>query len=442
MKTLLKRICLCGLAAVFIAAPSLRAAINSWVPIEASGTEGAAQLNMATLPATASSTEKLYAAWVESGGPVGASQLRIGVYVPGSPAWWKPVDGGRGINFNASVSAFAPRLVVHQGNLFATWYEYASIGQIRVARYNGADDQPGWTFIDGGMSGGLNFDSRQSATSPRAVSFGGQVVVFWTETAPKSRVAQGAQLRARAYNGIQWTWLDGGTAAGLNVDPMLGVENGVPAVVNSRLYVVFRQSAKTVRGIAGPRQLRVKVHAGGSTWSPADGNRSLNLDPNRDVVTHHSDGDGSALYCAWTESNAAGVRQVRVARYDGSNDSSPSWVRLDGMNPAAGLNYDAGGNASNPGIQSYNGKIYVTWTGLQTSLNRNIRRMCVWDGYQWAWADGGGELSNVHQFPNSHTNSAAFGVYNNHLLLWHREEVPADGGWVYPSTMLVGLETP
>ena len=426
------------------AAPAVRAAVNSWVPSATIGlpTANPKQLTMATLPPTGTSPEKLYAAWVESGGPVGASQLRIAVYVPGSPALWQSVDGGRGINFSASVSAFAPRLVVHQGNLFATWYEHASTGQIRVARYNGTDDQPGWTLIDGGMSGGLNFDGKQSATSPRAISFGGQLVVFWTEAAPKSRIAQGAQLRVRAYNGTQWSWLDGGTAAGLNVDPMLGVENAVPAIVNSRLYVTFRQSTRAARTTTGPRQLRVKVHAGGTTWNLADGNRGLNLDTTRDVPFHHAEADGSTIHCAWTEVNASGVRQLRVARYDGSNDSNPNWVRLDGMNPAAGLNYDAVGSVSNPGIWSHNGQTYVTWSGLQTSLNRRIRRVCVWNGSGWAWADGGAEVSNLHQFPNSHTNSAAIGIYDGQLLLWHEEEVPVNGGAVYSSTTLVGVETP
>lgn len=366
--------------------------------------------------------------------------------VVGSSPTWKQVDNrvngttrspGLGINFDTKVAAFLPRLVVHNGSLYATWYEsVTSGGKIRVSRYNGDDTNPNWTFIDGGTSAGLNFNGKENAVMPNAVSFGGRLVVFWSEGVSSTRTVSGTQLRARAYTGTQWIWLDGGTAAGLNIDPKLAAQAGVPVVVNvpvagnaagqSKLYVSFRQRSST-----GVTQLRVKVYQGGSQWGNlwkvVDGGNGLNLDPTKETTGQNAGGDGNSIYCAWSEVNAAGVRQMRVARYDGSNDNAPGWERLDG-GQAWGLNRNPDAETANPGLQSLNGKIFLHWNeGYLFTANEGTRRVAVWDQNlrEWAWADGGGERSNVHLYDNSYTNAASFGVYAGHLLLFNMELFPS-----------------
>ncbi len=452
MKTLLKRTWLAGLAAVFIAAPTLRAEINKWAPLAPDKpmnfnlTKSMRDPSLVTLPATVTTGEKLYAAWAEHS-PSMILQVRVAVYQDKGtpPPTWKHIDtkvnqisrsAGLGINFDTNAGAWVTRLIVHKGKLYATWYEDGkSVGKIRVCSYNMDDDNPNWTFIDGGSSGGLNFNGRQNAVSPTAVSFGDQLVVFWSEAA-STRTVSGMQLRARAYNGSQWVWLDGGTAAGLNIDPKLGANTGFGVVVQSKLYVSFRQSSST-----GVRQLRVKVYKGGNQWQVVDGGNGLNHDPAKSATGQYACGDGSAIYCAWSEVNAAGVRQMRVARYDGSTDDAlvPGWTRLDGRNPW-GLNYNPAAEAISHGLQSYNGKIYLHWNeGFLFTSNEGSRRVAVWNHTEWAFADGGGPQSNVHLYetPTS-TNAASFGVYGGQLLVFNTELFPNP----QPSLghVLVGME--
>jgi len=224
--------------------------------------------------------------------------------------------------------------------------------------------------------------------------------------------------------------LDGGTAAGLNVNPKLSASAGLPVVVNvagqSKLYVSFRERSST-----GVTQLRVKVYQGGSQWANrwkvVDGGSGLNLDPTKQVTGQYAGGDGNAIYCAWHEVNAAGVRQMRVARYDGSRDDAPVWVQLDG-GQAQGLNYDPSAEVASPGLHSFNGKIYVHWReGYLFDSEESSCRVAVWDQTLgvWDWADGGGERSNVHLYENSYTNGACFGVYGGHLLLFNAELFPS-----------------
>ena len=473
MKTLLKRTGLASLTAACLAAPVLRAEITSWeplapvTPLNASPTKSImASPQLITL--TSGSTEKLYAAWAEQGGASSwTNQIRIAVYqdkIPGVAPRWEPIDyrvNGTtrgptlGINYDPLAAAWFPQLVVHNGSLHATWYEdvpakAGTISRIRVSRYNGDDNSPNWTFIDGNTAGGLNLNASENAIQPVAASYGSQLVVTWAETAAISRKARAQQVRVRAYNGSQWTWLDSGSVAGLNVDPNKSAQPARPVVVNvnaqPKLYVSFREPSST-----GISRLRAKVHQGGSSWKVVDPGSGLNLNANRQVTSQFSGGDGASIFCVWSELNNAGVEQIRASRYDGSNDNAPIWQRLDGANPDQGLNYRNPLAYARPrAVQSFNGKIYVHWREewQEAGISQSTCRVAVWDQalpaqnqWPWAWADGGGNRSNVEfNAPTSYTNSLTFGVYKNYLLLFNQELFPHSQpalGYV-----LVGMEAP
>ena len=228
MKTLLKRTGLAGLTAACLAAPVLRAEITSWAPLAPGTPLNASPERIMQAPRlitlTSGATEKLYAAWAEQGGAnTYTSQIRVAVYqdkILGVAPHWKqiatsvngtPRGPTLGINYDPLASAGALQLVVHNGSLHATWHESVpakggrTISRIRVSRYNGVDDNPDWTFIDGNAIGGLNLNASQNAIQPVAASYGDQLVVTWAETAAISRKASAQQVRARAYNGSQWT---------------------------------------------------------------------------------------------------------------------------------------------------------------------------------------------------------------------------------------------
>ena len=467
MKAFLKRTCLHALVGILLTAPALRAEITEWLPLapdkplNVDVTKLMRDPQLATLPATATSGEKLYAAWGEHGGSGTTLQVRVAVYQNSGSAEpsWKQVDSkvkagtttftrtaAQGINFDTSAAAWGPRLVVHKGILYATWYEIKTSksrngpGIIRVCQYNGDDNNPAWTFIDGGTGAGLNLSSSMDAWNPTAVSFGEQLVVFWSEYSYVRRKVDGDQLRAKAYNPATggWQWLDGGGAAGLNLDPMGDVWGGRPVIVSAtgaqpKLYVSFIERLYSV----GKTLLRVKVYQGGSLWKVADGGNGLNLDPSKAVNSQFVAGDGRYIYCAWQENDSAGVGQVRVARYNGSDDDQPLWERLDG-GQAAGLNWNPGASVSTFGLQSFNDKIYLHWNELSTTgSNRRVR---VWDpvSAQWTWADGGQERSNAHRYDTTGTNGSCFGVFAGHLLLFNQELLP----YPQPSLghILVGID--
>ncbi|MDA8087526.1 MAG: hypothetical protein M0Z75_12585 [Nitrospiraceae bacterium] len=187
-------------------------------------------------PALAVFNGKLYATWAE--GNASASQIRVRAY---DGSIWTWADGGtaNGINYSSSEDALDPRLAVLNNTLYATWKENSGAGnsapsQIRVKAYNGSS----WAWEDGGTANGIDYDPTENAFSPELDAYNGMLYVTWAEyTGPY--IYSPVQIRVKAYNGSVWTWEDGGIANGINYDPSRNAGDPEFAVFNNMLYAAW-----------------------------------------------------------------------------------------------------------------------------------------------------------------------------------------------------------
>lgn len=111
---------------------------------------------------------------------------------------WEYTDGASNyLNYNGTEYGYDPKLIVFNNQLYAIWYEFNSnIRQIRVKTYNGSS----WTFIDGGASTGLNYDTNKNAYNPELHIHNSELYALWTEeTASVNR-----EKKAKKYNGTIW----------------------------------------------------------------------------------------------------------------------------------------------------------------------------------------------------------------------------------------------
>jgi hypothetical protein len=165
---------------------------------------------------------KLYAAWRETDAQ-SPFQIRVAVYNgnDAAPAW-NFVDRGAagGINFNTGIEAYYPKLSAYNGKLYAMWYELNGISRtIHCAVYNSDDSIPLWNMIGGADANGLNFDPSKDAHGPQMLTVSGSLYGLWYERGADLI----SHVRVARYNGNDgnpsWSFVDGGTGAGLNRDP-------------------------------------------------------------------------------------------------------------------------------------------------------------------------------------------------------------------------------
>jgi hypothetical protein len=335
------------------------------------------------------SSPRLYVAWREVGGSTGTFQARVSVYnsLDGAPHW-SPVDGvvngaprpsHSGINHNPAGNAWDPRLAVHAGELYATWAEGS---QIRVARYNGNDLSPDWTFVDGNQSSaGINFNKKKSAHSPDLISFDGKLFVAWSEPGG-SGSGSVDQVRVRYYDGSDWIWADPASKFGINYNgaqPARAPTFVILPGVTPKLYLAFIEFAEVARR-TNRNQARLKVYGGGSTWSSADGDGTFGL--NFDVTSHASAisvvAESFGIFMTWNENSL-----IRARYYDGASDSSPTWHFIDGSSAAQGIN---GSTPSTPAKFAFLGSgLYATFAEGNTPRQA---RVMFFDGAIWSYVDG------------------------------------------------------
>ena len=158
---------------------------------------------------------KFYVTWAENMSGSSVSQIRVAVYngVDSAPAWHF-VDGGgdSGINFNPAQNATRPKLAVFNNTLYAIWQEFGGTAeQIRVAAYNGDDNAPVWSFIDGGGATGINFDTTRNAAVPGLTLFQSKLYASWEELNGNNAL----QVRISVYQGGNgWLPVDSNSLTG------------------------------------------------------------------------------------------------------------------------------------------------------------------------------------------------------------------------------------
>jgi hypothetical protein len=301
---------------------------------------------------------KLYAMWVESTG--GRLLVRAKVYNgnDSAPAW-STIDNG-GLNRQATAAASTPEMMVFNSKLYAVWTEKnASVDQVRVAVYNGLDGTPSWSFVDGNLAAGLNFNSTQNASNPRLGVFGSALYATWSETSASGGIRR---IRLARYGGDDsspaWSFVDGGDARGRNFDPNQNAQNPSLAAFNSKLYLTWQEWNSP-----SSEQIRVAVYDG-TSWSWADGGRSqgLNWDTGGDAQVPQLLATGSSLLVTWRE-QVSGVGHIRARSFNG-NDTLPVWTFIDG-NTAGGLNRAAADAIfsfkRNPQLVMLGTKLFLIW---------------------------------------------------------------------------------
>ncbi len=382
----------------------------SWTDVSGQGVAGinfdssrsAERVSMVVLPGT---PDRLYAAWSEVGGQNGATtQIRVAVYNASdlSPNW-SFIDGSvggqnrpsnQGINRDPRIAAHSPKLAINNNEVYATWTEGGSPGQIRVARYNGDDQNPNWNFVDGNNAKvGLNINSKKDAGSPVAIESAGSLFVAWSEQGG-SRSGNIYQIRVKHFNGSTWSSVDGAGKFGINYDvensasrPSLAVVDGVLLAVWSEVVSqsstrirtkAYAGSGSTWHGIdagglsrggglaAYPKALELnsklfisfeednKIYLSsfdGSVW--ADEGGSLNYDQGRSAYRTDIEAHAGLVYISWLEHDGVGYK-IRVKSYDGLNFISED----DGIGVSK---YSPGSTAQYSALKSFNSKIYLGW---------------------------------------------------------------------------------
>jgi predicted nucleic acid binding AN1-type Zn finger protein len=380
MKRLSSILILVLLAAVLVVSSGGGALTGLWAFVDGNGTSGINKntTQNAVAPRLTVFGSKLYATWQENTNTpyTNAFQIRVAVYNgnDSSPSWiFVDGNGTSGINKNTTQNAVAPQLTVFGSKLYAAWQEDANtpashVTQIRVAVYNGNDSSPSWAFVDGNGPNGINKDTTQSAVAPQLTVFGGKLYATWQENT-NTPYTNAFQIRMAVYNGNDsspsWPFVAGNGMNGINKNTTQSAITPQLTVFGNKLYATWEEDASTPAFHA--TQIRVAVYNGNDSspsWTFVDGNGTSGINKNttQSAVAPQLTVFGSKLYATWLEGNnnlAVYATQIRVAVYN-SNDSSPSWIFVDGNGPN-GINKDTTQSAVAPQLTVFGSKLYATW---------------------------------------------------------------------------------
>ena len=196
----------------------------SWTFVDGGGVNGINRdpIYNAQDPYLLTDGSRLYAAWDEDNID-SQEQIRVAAYNgnDSSPSW-AFVDGGgvSGLNRDALRFASSAHLGRVGSHLYATWTESNGTSiQIRAAAFNGNLSSPSWSFVDGGGTTGLNSAGGGNASNPQLAEFRSQLHATWTENAGFA-----GQVRVARYNGTDgnpsWTFIEEKDRLGISVDPI------------------------------------------------------------------------------------------------------------------------------------------------------------------------------------------------------------------------------
>ena len=166
--------------------------------------------------------------------------LRVKRYQGGNS--WALVDGG-GVAFGYRVGdvkggADASGIYFAWQDEIRTSDNYIDRWPLRVHTYNAAAPAPQWAQLDDPQTPGtIQFDPLRSVTPGRLTRFGDQIIFTWSEWAMYETPGE-PLLRARAWDGVNLTWMDGGVAAFSTLHEEPGSEGSghVLTPFNGKLY--------------------------------------------------------------------------------------------------------------------------------------------------------------------------------------------------------------
>ncbi|MGG1556254.1 dockerin type I domain-containing protein [Paenibacillus ferrarius] len=243
---------------------------------------------------------KLYVIWSEGSSTI---QTRVKMYDGTS---WSFVDGNGTVGLNKDTAKWAQNasLAVYNNELYAAWSETsAGQNQIRVKKYNGTS----WTFVDGDVATGINYNTSNSAYIPRLTVFGGNLYVVWYEGTPNFRI------RVKMYDGSGWSFVDGNSTSGINKTASAGAQYGFPVVFNNALNVIWQETNGTAN------QIRI-AQMGPSNYAPTATNVTFSGDLKEGstltgTYTYgdtESDAEGVTTFKWYTATDAAGTGKAVI----------------------------------------------------------------------------------------------------------------------------------
>ena len=334
-------------------------------------------------------------------------------------ASWQFVDGDgtTGINFDPTRSGIQSRPLVYNSGLYITWSEGAAAsdsttdgddyGQIRVGLWDGSS-----SWNSGPVANGLNFNNSQLAELSHMVEFDSKIFLTWIEYSSIDNKRKLRLLsRDAAGTGPEsggWTRLDGGGDNGLNYDTAEGARLPNMLAYNSNLYIAWEERTPDVR------QIRV-ARMDGSTKDHVDGGLTEGI--NYGQVAGNCDNCAvnlieynSKLYAVWIELSAdsGNPARVRIAEFDGTS----SWTFKE-PDTAVGLNYQGSISAEGAFPVVFNSKLYITWTESNASSVSQIR-VVEWDGTNWAFVDGFG-ANGLNRDVTKNAGYSSLVVHNSKL---------------------------
>ncbi len=359
--------------------------------VDGNGTNGLAKdaTKNGVVPKLVELSSKLYGTWQESTGTV--DQIRAAVYGDDDMTGaWTFVDGNlsTGLNYDTTMSARNPDVTIFNSKLTMVWDEpHNTTGarQIRVKQYGGNDSAPSWSFMDGGAAVGINRNSARIAQTPRLVATSSSLYVTFTE----ENGSANTQIRVKKYNTGSWTNFDTSNAEnGLNINPARNATSPSIAYLAGRLYLAWQEVSNTSVDTV---HVSCNEDENANTWAPIDG-VGLNRVAARHARFPRLTVFNNKIYATWIEdASASGPLQVRVARFDGASCSASNWVFVDGNSTGVGLNKDPTRSASYPMLSVLSTFLYATWSETDGSAaNIRVKHLSNEATGAWTFVDGDG----------------------------------------------------
>lgn len=279
--------------------------LPAWLFVDGSGINGINKDSSknALTPQLTVYNSGLYATWSEG------YKIRVVKYNGNdvSPVW-SFVDGNaiNGINYSSNYAS-SPKITVSNSGLYAIWSEWnlSNIYQIRVAKYNGNDISPAWSFVDGNAINGINYNSNLHGFAAYSLDYNSALYSIWQE------LDNANQIRVAKYNGTAWLLVDGNALSGINYNSSKSSYNPQLVIFNLNLYAIW--SEKDGNNI---QQIRVAKYNGNDV-SPSwlfINDSGINWNSGQNAILPKLSIFNSGLYAIWQELNAEGIYQIRVAR--------------------------------------------------------------------------------------------------------------------------------
>lgn len=354
---------------------------------------------------------KLYVAWDETRASDGNQQIRIAEWDGSST--WNFIDGNglSGINKDPTKGAEKPRLIVYNSNLYVAWKETSNTTSAKQTRFAVWDGASTWTFKDGNVANGWNYDVNYEAHDPIPIIFDNKVYFAWYEKAGNDKT----HIRYGYWDGTSsFVFEDGSGIYGLNKNTARTAIQPEMLVKDSVMYLAWHEYLNDSGSLG---QIRV-ASMSGSTRTFVDENLAtgLNFDTTKAAEEARMVVFLGDIYIGWNEKDASGIDQIRVKKYNGTN-----WSWADGGG-VAGLNHDSTKEAVWMEMIVFNSKLYAAWAEDDANGVKQVRVARTGDGSTWEFVDGDGD-TGLNYDKTQAAFVSAFVEFNSKLYLSFFEDI-------------------